>query len=247
MLALTARINERDDTIVQLQEELDAIERINKRHEYSIFKLKKMLRERGTTFMHNALGVLNEELDQDLDEEWYSQNDNRFNYPVSISPECIFGEEQNPETMKLVTGDEIIEELQGIINVSNKITKKHTPEDKENLNDYVKIKHLENRLTEVVKENETLIDELQDKKFEVYKLRNKIDNKKEIFDAVESWLEDKIWEMLKKIGISKKNITVMQSLISETMEDFKYKISSDNESEGEKYHPALKKSESYQL
>lgn len=39
----------------------------------------------------------------------------------------------------------------------------------------------------------------------------------------------------------------MQSLISETMEDFKYKISSDNESEGEKYHPALKKSESYQL
>lgn len=105
---------------------------------------------------------------------------------MSISPECIFGEEQNPETMKLVTGDEIIEELQGIINVSNKITKKHTPEDKENLNDYVKIKHLENRLTEVVKENETLIDELQDKKFEVYKLRNKIDNKKEIFDAVES-------------------------------------------------------------
>ena len=36
MLALTARINERDDTIVQLQEELDALERINKRHEYNI-------------------------------------------------------------------------------------------------------------------------------------------------------------------------------------------------------------------
>ena len=31
MLALTARINERDDTIIQLQEELDAIEQINKR------------------------------------------------------------------------------------------------------------------------------------------------------------------------------------------------------------------------
>ena len=47
MLALTARINERDDTIVQLQEELDALERINKRQEYNlnsksnrIFKLK---------------------------------------------------------------------------------------------------------------------------------------------------------------------------------------------------------------
>ena len=30
---------------------------------------------------------------------------------MSISYECIFGEEQNLETMKLVTGDEIIEEL----------------------------------------------------------------------------------------------------------------------------------------
>lgn len=58
MLALTARINERDDTIVQLQEELDAIERINKRHEYNlsnkanrIFKLKKMLLDRGKWFL----------------------------------------------------------------------------------------------------------------------------------------------------------------------------------------------------
>ena len=31
MLALTARINERDDTIIQLQEELDALEQINKK------------------------------------------------------------------------------------------------------------------------------------------------------------------------------------------------------------------------
>ena len=54
MLALTARINERDDTIVQLQEDLDALERENKQHEYNlkqktnrIFKLKKILKERG--------------------------------------------------------------------------------------------------------------------------------------------------------------------------------------------------------
>jgi hypothetical protein len=52
--------------------------------------------------------------------------------------------------------------------------------------------------------------------------------------------------MLKKIGISKKNITAMQNIISDTMDNFKSKISSDNESEGEKYHPTLKKSESYQ-
>lgn len=54
MLALTARINERDDTIIQLQEELDALEQINKNNELQlnqssnkIFKLKKLLREKG--------------------------------------------------------------------------------------------------------------------------------------------------------------------------------------------------------
>lgn len=54
MLALTARINERDDTIIQLQEEMDALERINKSQEVSInrknskiFKLKKLLEENG--------------------------------------------------------------------------------------------------------------------------------------------------------------------------------------------------------
>jgi hypothetical protein len=52
--------------------------------------------------------------------------------------------------------------------------------------------------------------------------------------------------MLKRMGVSKKNITVMQNIISETIGDFKYKISSDNESEGEKYHPVLNKSENDQ-
>jgi kinesin family protein 3/17 len=33
MIALTARLNERDETIIQLQEELDAYERIHKETE----------------------------------------------------------------------------------------------------------------------------------------------------------------------------------------------------------------------
>ena len=33
MIALTSRLNERDDTIIQLQEELDAYERIQKETE----------------------------------------------------------------------------------------------------------------------------------------------------------------------------------------------------------------------
>jgi chromosome segregation ATPase len=54
MLALTARINERDDTIIQLQEELDALEQINRANEAQLVRrsgkvqrLKKMLRARG--------------------------------------------------------------------------------------------------------------------------------------------------------------------------------------------------------
>lgn len=54
MLALTARINERDDTIIQLQEELDGLEQANKTQEVQlnqkankIYKLKKLLKEKG--------------------------------------------------------------------------------------------------------------------------------------------------------------------------------------------------------
>ena len=37
MIALTARLNERDDTIIQLQSEMDALERINKDQETEIY------------------------------------------------------------------------------------------------------------------------------------------------------------------------------------------------------------------
>ena len=54
MLALTARINERDDTIIQLQEELDALEQINRANEAqlarrsgTVQRLRQMLRARG--------------------------------------------------------------------------------------------------------------------------------------------------------------------------------------------------------
>lgn len=198
MLALTARINERDDTIIQLQEELDAMERINKRHEYNlnlktnrIYKLKKVLHERGKLTC-NIIGITSEELELDPD-DLYSQSEPRFlNYPESFPHSHIFGDDDDHEMMKHVTGDEIIEELQGIINVSNKITRKHIPNEKENLDSYSRVRQLEGRLTEVVKENEALIDELQDKKFEVFKLRSKDDSKKELLGSLESALEGKI-------------------------------------------------------
>lgn len=74
--------------------------------------------------------------------------------------------------MKLMTSDEIIEELQKLAYQSNGMNRMVNQDDKENYKEIAKINQLETRLQEVTKENETLIDELQDKKFEVYKLKN---------------------------------------------------------------------------
>ena len=118
------------------------------------------------------------------------------------------------------------------------------PEEKENLGDYMKIKHLETRLSEVVKENETLIDELQAKKFEAYKFKNLNESRKELFELIEVTLEDKISNFLNKIGGNKKSITAIQSLISETMSEFKTKVTTEFESELDSYNNS-NKSENY--
>jgi len=54
MIALTSRLNERDETIIQLQEELDAFDRIHKevegvaeRRQIKIDKLKRILAKHG--------------------------------------------------------------------------------------------------------------------------------------------------------------------------------------------------------
>ena len=77
-------------------------------------------------------------------------------------------------------------------------------------------------------------------KFEVYKLKSENEGRKELFESIETILEDKIWEMLNKMGSSKKNINVIQSLISETMSEFKTKISSESESDWDHYNPSMK-------
>ena len=54
MIALTARLNERDETIIQLQEELDAYERIHRDTEFALDKrqdriaqLEQIMQSRG--------------------------------------------------------------------------------------------------------------------------------------------------------------------------------------------------------
>jgi hypothetical protein len=91
-----------------------------------------------------------------------------------IPPDLIMGKDGDREAlMNLMTSDEVIEELQKIVYRSHGGAKREVPGDKENVLDFRKMRQLENRLGEVVKENETLIDELQDRKFEVYSLKHK--------------------------------------------------------------------------
>jgi len=133
--------------------------------------------------------------------------------------------------MKLMTSDEIIEELQKLAYQSNGLHKKLSPEDKENFKDLDlgRTYQLETRLTEVTKENKTLIDELQDKKFELYKLSNNFNSTCQTYDQVEIALEDKITNALKKMGSNKKHINCIQSIINETMENFRNKIVSESD------------------
>lgn len=105
---------------------------------------------------------------------------------------------------------------------------------------------MESRLGEVVKENETLIDELQDKKFEVYKLKSKNQVQKELYDDAEITLENKITDMMKKMGNNKKNIMTIKQIVSQTMSEFRSRVAAETDSEIDNYPSSMRKSESFQ-
>ncbi len=55
MIALTSRLNERDETIIQLQEELDAYDRIHKETEQAI-DMKQMRAQQLEEFIREQCG-----------------------------------------------------------------------------------------------------------------------------------------------------------------------------------------------
>lgn len=121
------------------------------------------------------VGVPESELDSDSDDDLGGPDSQQARALAGmIPPDLILGRDGDREALlNLMASDEVIEELQKIVYRSHGGAKRQAPGDKENVLDFRKIRQLENRLGEVVKENETLIDELQDRKFEVYSLKNK--------------------------------------------------------------------------
>lgn len=115
MIALTARLNERDDTIIQLQSEMDALERINKDQETDIFQkqermtiLEKQMREAG----------LNIPEEDEASKQLHVLDNGRRYLPYTQSgmmPEDLLLNGDDEIKFDFLTADEKVDELQMIL------------------------------------------------------------------------------------------------------------------------------------
>lgn len=116
MIALTSRLNERDETIIQLQEELDAYDRINRETEQYI-ELKNYRIEQLQQFIKNDCG---QEVPQSQiggangQEEYLIKHLASFNDRKYQPHQEWIGQNQNMP-MQLLTAEEKIEEMQQLM------------------------------------------------------------------------------------------------------------------------------------
>jgi hypothetical protein len=107
MIALTTKLNERDETIVQLQEELDAYDKINREQE-DILELKN----NRVVLLENLLKKNNIKIPDDktktIDKEMYNSKRNERIYTPY--------EADNNVPTTLLSADEKIRELSSIVN-----------------------------------------------------------------------------------------------------------------------------------
>ncbi len=114
MIALTARLNERDETIIQLQEELDAYDRIHKETEDKLDKKLSRIQLLENCMTKNALPIPEaEEETEDRPVETQDRTDAlRRRYPPYAADT---GEGGNDAPLTLLTAEEKIVELMDII------------------------------------------------------------------------------------------------------------------------------------
>jgi hypothetical protein len=109
MIALTARLNERDDQIIQLQTEQDALERINKDQCTEIdayrarnYELEQILAENG---IKTPTSVPGRKLSAGLD---HGRRYLPYSQTAAITDELLDGQE---ERIEFLTPDEKVDEL----------------------------------------------------------------------------------------------------------------------------------------
>lgn len=117
MIALTARLNERDETIIQLQEELDAYERIHRdseslvdKKQERIMQLEQIMQQRGVEIPYDDDGgSIQFELHKNN-----SSSDQR-KYPAYEQYHLSGNGEDDEVPLQLLTADEKIEELNAML------------------------------------------------------------------------------------------------------------------------------------
>lgn len=141
-----------------------------------------------------------------------------------------------------MTAEEKIAELQSIIDQKENNRYASDKENQEN----ERVAQLEGRLRDVVKVNEMLIDELNDRKYRQPDVRDRIESE---VNRTEREMEARIVEVMRNISGSEKNVGLVQDVVSQAMSQFKDKISRDQDSDGEDnryFEERFRKSESFQ-
>jgi len=133
MIALTSRLNERDETIIQLQEELDAYDRIHRETE-NVIEAKTMRVMQLESFIQDKCGrdVPPSQFNDDYPAQLGSIGEQR-KYPPFNSE---YGEEDDVGQNGLLTADEKIAELYQVINSQRQhFQQQRQPESKSNIAD----------------------------------------------------------------------------------------------------------------
>eukprot|EP01022_Parablepharisma_sp_SALTPOND_P020695 TRINITY_DN3846_c0_g1_i1.p1 TRINITY_DN3846_c0_g1~~TRINITY_DN3846_c0_g1_i1.p1 ORF type:complete len:725 (+),score=104.86 TRINITY_DN3846_c0_g1_i1:732-2906(+) len=156
MIALTARLNERDETIIQLQEELDAYDRIHKETED---KLENRMAR--VQMLENCLvnGGMQPPPDEEMDERPSEPQMDalRRRYPP-YAADCSEGPSDGP--LSLLTAEEKIAELMDIIEQQKAVLNQREAEPQPHLSS--KLEELQQKEQEVIEQQE-LLAEAQDR------------------------------------------------------------------------------------
>jgi hypothetical protein len=116
MIALTNKLNERDEAIVQLQEELDAYDKINREQEESIENKNQRVYVLESILRRNNLRIPDDNINQIEKEKYHS----RAKLDKLYLPHETEGNQYEHTPMTLLSPDEKIKELKSLVKEQEK-------------------------------------------------------------------------------------------------------------------------------
>ena len=156
MIALTARLNERDDTIIQLQSENDAMERINQDQEMDIQTKNMRCEELSEILKEKGIDV---PLEASPKASHFALDTGKRYLPYSQTniAEDLFPSETEPR-LEFLTADEKVEELnQVIFDKESELQKLNaSPDDRiKDLEEQLRVAEQDNKAMSATLENKT--------------------------------------------------------------------------------------------